>query len=367
MEIIEKLGPVQYREFLQSCIIHPGNNDRIKKAFSRDRIKLTFLGTSITIGYSSSGFVKDCYPKVIAELLHSSYPDKTIEFNNLGISGVNSSYGLLQTEQHLHEEQPDLIIVEYAVNEGKDYSYINTYESLIRNLLQLESKPAVLILAVISHTYYSCGDFMSEIGVHYDLPVIGLHNAIPDYIAKGYLRWEDYSDDDVHANNEGHRLLADCLYYAIDLAMTTDRNPPYRIPEQCCYAAPFEGLALMDFHQSQSMNGTFQIQPTQDYGLILEHKLSPAGTVSTLPFLTFQCRCRAMIAAFEQSNDIQYGILRVLVDGKEVCLLKGYSIFGWNNPVSQILFTSEEKAMHTIEFHMTEPDKMFRILQLGWC
>ena len=80
--------------------------------------------------------------------------------------------GSILTEKYIRRTAPDIIFVEYAVNESKSPDGIAMFEGLIRKLLKLESDPAVVVINILNSELYSCDDFMRLVGLHYDLPVI---------------------------------------------------------------------------------------------------------------------------------------------------------------------------------------------------
>lgn len=54
-------------------------------------------------------------------------------------------------------------------------------------------------------------NYHSDIAIKYDLLFISYRNAILDVIDKGYIQWADISDDVVHPNTQGHKVLTDII------------------------------------------------------------------------------------------------------------------------------------------------------------
>jgi hypothetical protein len=57
----------------------------------------------------------------------------------------------------------------------------------------------------------SVQELHGEICKKYDIPMISYKNAILDIIDKGYIKWTDISDDNIHPNVPGHALLSNLI------------------------------------------------------------------------------------------------------------------------------------------------------------
>lgn len=364
MNIYTKLGASKYQELIRECILNEGNNSRLKAAIEKDTIRIAFLGGSVTMGVQDSGMIKEAFPYLLGEGLKPVYRDKLIDVLNLGFPAVNSIYGLFQTERNLIDYSPDIVFVEYGVNDGASLEWINAFESLIRKLLQLPSKPVVGIILLMLQTLQTRRDYMLELGRFYWLPVIGIYEAFPEYMKRGELNWNDYSNDEAHANREGHEFICDCLYQLIMDMTDKETDTYYEMNSNCLYGAFFTELKLLDFYDKGSWEGTFLPVFSQSNEFALENDCK-----AWEHFFRFHARCKGIIVIYEQSSQKSYGTAQVIIDGSERFRLKGHSIYGWNNPVCQILLGSDIAYEHTVEIRMikSEERKIFKLLYLGWC
>ena len=54
------------------------------------------------------------------------------------------------------EYEPDLVLVEFSVNDEDSLFYKKTYDNLVRKILLSDSRPAVMLLMVPQHREIMC-------------------------------------------------------------------------------------------------------------------------------------------------------------------------------------------------------------------
>ena len=130
-------------------LVNSGDHARLKRAMSGalrgEKLCVAFIGGSITEGYSSTSHDK-CYAKRIHDWWVRTFPDSGISYLNAGIGGTGSDYGCARVERDVLSHKPDVVFVDFTVNDPADDHYIETYEGLIRHLLLSPSQPAVVLL-----------------------------------------------------------------------------------------------------------------------------------------------------------------------------------------------------------------------------
>jgi len=201
-------------------------------------IKVAFLGGSITYGGAADPRLENRYSTlVVNEFFKTRFPNKTVTEINAGIGGTPSEYGVFRTAEHIGKYAPDVVFVEFAVN---DSGYVLTetgkrnvranMEGIVRKLLSLPKIPTIIFL--YTHRVHDTGDSPlafdvdasiaehQKIAEHYGIASINLHQHIVDEEAKGNLVWYDrdntasttaLTNDSTHPNNKGHRVYADYI------------------------------------------------------------------------------------------------------------------------------------------------------------
>ena len=209
-----------YAQMIERSPVSFGNTERLikalKKASDGDDITVSFIGGSITQGAGAEPAVSECYAyktyKGIKELLNGK---DNIHLCKAGIGGTPSEFGVFRFERDvLRMGDPDIMIIEFAVNDDIDETKGEAYESLIRRVLNLKSEPAVILLFAVFIDDFNLQDSYSLIGDHYGLPMVSVKDAVSpqfDDPKKCFIKRERFFFDNYHPTNDGHTVMADCL------------------------------------------------------------------------------------------------------------------------------------------------------------
>lgn len=193
-------------------IINVGNPLRMKsimnKAFSGNRITIGFIGGSITAGSSSSTHEK-CYAYRVYSWWKEKFPDSGAIYINAGAGGTTSQFGAARAESDLLCHDPDVVFVEFSVNDRNEEFFQETYEALIRKILLHRTEPSVFL---INNVFYDDGrnaeGLHNRIGLYYDLPIVSMRESIYVEVKKGAIKRESITSDNLHPNDLGHELAA---------------------------------------------------------------------------------------------------------------------------------------------------------------
>lgn len=211
-------------------ILNQGNNFRLKNVITRasrkEKITIAFLGGSITQGFAASA-PQLCYAGRIFSWWQDRFPETEFSYINAGIGATDSEYGAARLEEHVLKYDPDLVFVEYSVNDENTVHYQETYESLIRRLYFSEQKPAVILL---HNVYYESGksaqDIHAEIARHYNLPSLSAKETVYRAVQEGRLTMAEIAEDGLHPTDKGHeyvaRLVCSYLEWVMDEKMDAE-------------------------------------------------------------------------------------------------------------------------------------------------
>lgn len=130
---------------------------------------------------------------------------------NLGAGGTASQFGLFRLRRDLADFKPDIIFIEFAVNDRIYTSYNSSiyFEGLIRECLKITDK--VIIIDLPTGMSDSCKNIHKKIAYYYNLQLIDVQDKVWQSIGEGNLRWEDVSIDNLHPNNRGHELYFEII------------------------------------------------------------------------------------------------------------------------------------------------------------
>lgn len=357
------------QKMIERSLVSVGNTQRMQAAMDKARrgeeVTLVYLGGSITEGALAVPQATKCYAYLSAQMFAERYcqDPSQLHYVNAGISGTPSLLGVTRCERDVLRHQPDVVFVEFAVNDGTDEASRMAYESLVRKLLKSESSPAVVLLFTINSSLYSAQVHMQQVGKQYDLGMISVGNAIKPEIQLGRMTYADYSSDYAHPTTEGHAFIADMISYYFDQAAATPAQP-YEMAVEARYASDLENLTnIRDGSPMIEDLGSLVWGPAHCYS----YKTGWRYRKGENQPLILTVEGRHMTIAFQQENKSSVGTAEVYVDGKLVRSLNGSSPIAWGNVVTELIQLGEANGAHTVEIRMAEADasKDFMLLDMA--
>lgn len=350
------------------AIMSEGNVTRLaaamKKAANGEEITVGVIGGSITQG-SLASTPANCYASKFNNWWVNKFPSAKVNFVNAGIGGTNSYLGVHRVDEQLLSYDPDVVIVEFSVNDGDKVMNRYSYDSLVRKILGHSTNPAVMLLFTTMDNGTSLQDVHKEIGAAYDLPMLSYHDAVYPEVAAGTLIWKDISPDNIHPNDAGHDIINQIVSRYLDSVY--DRLD--RIAEE---PSAFTDAALTsDYYANAKMLSAADITATYMEGFeVVEKtlydqfhnnwKTEAGGT------MTFDIECQNMGMFFLCTTDGKSGKFEVYIDGERKGTLDADFSGGWGNygNTQQVLF-SKETAKHTVEIKPAEGSEDKGITILG--
>lgn len=358
-----------YEKMVDRSLISVGDMTRMSDVFQKaqngEDITVAYIGGSITEGYNAG--TTEFYAKTCTDLLQGYFPDITVTGVNAGISGTPSLLGNLRLERDVLSADPDIVFVEFAVNDGQEADYKNAYESLVRTLLTQEKDIAVVLLFTVLDSGYTCQEHMSKIGANYDLPMISVHDSVYEEIEAGKMTWQDYSNDQSHPNAYGHKCITDFVdnYYQKVLPVVAENvgEVSKELPDPV-FSAKYMNMHYMD---SATMDGV-ELDGFEQYDThgSFHNGWMYRGTDGGSMKFTVDCSVLEMV--FKANNSDKYGTADIYVDGEKVKSVVSNMSDGWNNPVTAYLIDNDSSAEHTVEIRMEGGvTQAFFVMAFGYC
>ncbi len=181
----------------------------LDKINSNVKVKIGFIGGSITQG-SVATKNENCYAYNVFSWFREKFPKAEFEYINVGIGGTTSLFGVARADKDLLCFQPDFVVVDFSVNDDNKEFFQETFEGLIRKIMNIESKPAICVL---NNAFYHDGvttqDLHNEVCFNYGIPFASVRDTIYQRILNGEIKIEDVTPDNLHPNDLGHKLVAD--------------------------------------------------------------------------------------------------------------------------------------------------------------
>lgn len=350
------------------AIMSEGNTDRLaaamKKAESGEKVTVGVIGGSITQGSRATSQEK-CYASLFFKWWSEKFPSGQLEFVNAGIGGTDSYLGVHRIDEQLLDKNPDVVIVEFSVNDTDKTMNKYSYDSLVRKILSRENMPAVILVFTTMDNGTSLQDVHKEIGKAYDLPMISYHDAVYPEVAAGTLVWSDISPDNIHPNDAGHDIIGQILSRYLDGVYNDRANAPDPVPFTT------EGYTK-DYYANATLLGSDDIAP------VSADNFAAGGNNTYTQFpdnwstenggsITFEVECRNFGVLFLKTTDGKSGTYEVWVDGERKGKLEADFSGGWGtHGYGRQVVLANDTVKHTIEIKPAEgsEDKGLTILAL---
>ncbi|XHR30971.1 MAG: SGNH/GDSL hydrolase family protein [Chthoniobacteraceae bacterium] len=171
-----------------------------------DSLCCVFLGGSIT--QSGEGW--------IGGWLREQFPKSRVSIVNSGMSATGSGLGVFRLERDVIAYQPDLVAIEYCVNDGDqtDEETIRYMESIIVRLKKRPNPPAIIILEAAAKRGVNLARHR-RVAQHYELAEVDLQKAVDARLKESGEPWETYFSDAVHPNASGNKFYSQSIAKAL--------------------------------------------------------------------------------------------------------------------------------------------------------
>jgi len=208
----------------QRSLVSAGDPARLQAVLAKARrgepLCVAAIGGSITAGGAHTKDPKRRYVQQLGKWFEKMFPGLKVRVVNAGIGATNSGYGALRVQRDVIAQQPDLVVVEYAVNDATGTAKMDeSYEGVLRQLLTSSTNRAVIELFFMHKDGNSAQTEQTALGRHYGLPMISFRDAVWPELKAGTLKWETIYDDVVHPNNAGHDIASELLRSLLDASL----------------------------------------------------------------------------------------------------------------------------------------------------
>lgn len=205
-------------------------------------LTVAFIGGSLTEGFityrDGAPHSTNAWTEDVLRFLENKYPNKTLRAVNAAKGGTNSQYGASRFAHDVEPYAPDLLFIEFSVNdcgslscETDDSGAAQTQrylEYMLRRCLQMQKEPVVIYLHTpyptdtdsdLSRKWQDGADLKTTLCEHYGVPVIDIYQTLKekyeqsetslslvDWLSEnGWYNRAESGGLDVHPNPDGYR------------------------------------------------------------------------------------------------------------------------------------------------------------------
>lgn len=346
----------------QRSLANRGDSVKIYKVMEKARqgtpITIGAIGGSITAGGVASNYATKAYGPLVRDWWEQKFPGVTINFVNAGIGATNSVFGVHRANRDLLQYHPDLVIVEFSVNDMGEIRAKESYEGLVRKILLSSPGAAVITVATMDNQGQNWQANHLPVAQHYRLPMISYRDAIWPEIVAGNMAWSTLSPDAVHPNDSGHAIIAGLVKSYLDgvYALTAPQ-----VDTLNTLPAP---LTTNGYEHSMAYNSA-TLEPVS-YGVWTKDTVSHSWKASSKGApLTFQVTGGYLSAMFKCTNNGTGGLAYVMLDGTTRIDMDADFVNGWGDyqALKPILY-GNDSTQHTLSFYFDD-DRPSRSFQLS--
>lgn len=361
-----------------SAILRGGLPNSAARFLSEKTGQVAFLGGSLT---QMQG-----WSKLIEEDLRARFPEAEFQFNNAGIGGTNSTFGVFRFDDDVLAKAPlDLLFLEFAVNDSTEYGLANqrmqAMEGIILKARRANPAVDILVLYLADESKVQAYRDKKEpivithherVMAHYDIPVINLALEMTRRLDAGLFAWNDFSSDSCHPLPLGNAQYAGCIKEFLDAAWkdcdVSASATPHPLPAPLCddHLAAARMIGTKDA-QGWTMVHDWLVEQVCNYsGPVDVLTATKPGETLSLPFV-------GTMLAMNAIAGMDAGVLKVSIDGgafTEIDLFDDYC-HRFHRPVFHMLAHGLSNAPHQVEVRVADRQNPLstghavRVLQFG--
>lgn len=201
-------------------MVNRGLWGRIKDVFNKgdkgERLNIAFIGGSITQGCNATTH-EGSYAYLTYQWFVNKFPNANINYINAGIGGTTSHFGVARLHDDVLSKNPDMVFIEFSVNDESSDFFKESYEGLVRAIYYSEAKPAVMLIHNIKYDDgFNSFDKHIEIGKYYKLPCVSMIPTIYEEVKSGNINALDITTDYLHPNDIGHKMVCSVICYYLE-------------------------------------------------------------------------------------------------------------------------------------------------------
>ncbi|MVX63973.1 SGNH/GDSL hydrolase family protein [Clostridium chromiireducens] len=391
-----EFGSDKYNSMISKSLLNLGNNRRLKaaidKAIEGEDVTVAYIGGSITQGAGAKPIHTECYAYrsfVKFKEMYGKNSGDNVHFVKAGVGGTPSELGMIRYDRDVLRDgkvKPDIVVVEFAVNDEGDETKGICYESLILNILSCENKPAVVLLFSVFANDWNLQERLSQVGRLYDLPMVSISDAVVEQFKftkeeGNIITKRQFFYDIYHPTNDGHAIMTDCLAYLFEQTANSSLDEKdVSLDKEPVIGNSFVGIHLIDKKDNECgaviEQGSFK--ETDEELQFVEMDDNPLG-IPQFPYnwmhtpgsgddsFHLAINSRSLLLVFKDSGRMDFGKADVYVDGTFVLTADPKAV-GWTHCNAVILYQEESSREHNVEIKIAEDskDKYFTILGFGY-
>jgi len=217
-------------------------------------------GEEVRIGYLGGSITAQAGWRVkTLKWFQEQYPKAKVSEINAAIGGTGSDLGVFRVEHDVLREKPDLMFVEFAVNDGgaAPEDIVRQMEGIVRKTWRANPKTDIcfvytvtksLVGAMLEGKFPRAASTDERVADHYGIPTIGMAMEVARLDKEGKLLWATklpktdeekkavegkyvFAPDSVHPHPEtGHQLYLEAVVRSMEKIKPCGKPGPHALP-----------------------------------------------------------------------------------------------------------------------------------------
>ena len=325
------------------------------------KLRIGYFGASVTNGAGATSEDKK-WRWIVHHWFEEQCPQATLEHLHVVNGGTGSDLGACRLGREMLAHQPDLLFIEFAVNDGsrpQEYS-MRTMEGIIRQIWRADPTTDVVLLYTLNTGFlkaYEQGELprttagFEAVADHYGVPSIDVGYVAAQKLTAGELTWEEFSIDSVHPTDRGYRLYGDHIIECLEAWRKDSKPGPHPLPPPL-HADNWENATMVPATDCALSAGW--AADTSDVAKRYPH--FPDLHLASQPGETLKFRFRGTHFGLYHVIGKDSGTLEVIVDGENVrtaALWDRWCRNGWRSGF-HLLGKDLDDAPHEVELRISD-------------
>ncbi len=366
---------------LAECAPRAGLPNFFAKLERGDTVRIGYLGGSIT--------AQDGWRPKTLKWFQEQYPKATISEINAAIGGTGSDLGVFRLRQDVLDFKPDLLFVEFAVNDGgaAPEQIYRCMEGIVRQTWRADPTTDICYVYTIAGNMldtlkqeelprsYAA---MEKVAEHSSIPSINMGLAVARLEKAGQLIFKGekpktdeekaalgnkilFSEDGVHPYlDTGHQVYLESIVRGMARIKTVGHPGPHKLGEPFV-ADNWEQAKLVPLSRAKLSAGWIRLDPATDSLAKRFSSRLPEMWKANQPGETIQFKFRGTSAAIYDLVGPDCGQVIVTLDDQKPSLRPRFDAYCTYHRLASLAIGSElTNAVHTVrlEIHPDQPDKV---------
>ncbi|MGD9517956.1 MAG: GDSL-type esterase/lipase family protein [Armatimonadota bacterium] len=308
-------------------------------------------GGSVTVAYIGGSITaQNGWRPFTTKWLQEQFKDVEIKEVNAAIGGTGSMLGVFRLQKHVLQYDPDLLFVEFAVNDAgmPDDSVLATMEGIVRQAWGREKKPCIVFTFTTAHKLETPTHRHQAVADAYGIPTVDFQKAIRAVVDPGFIDWQILAADRVHPNEWGHAIYAATLatFLQRQRELTEAVPPPSTLPA-AVFSDEYTTARLVPVTENVPKGWT-RVDPA---GYFLDGSIMATEVGQTAEF-----RFSGTMVGLYYEIRKDAGIVACEIDGKLVQELDTSwgPTYRFNRQNASIIASGLEKGEHTLRITVTD-------------